>query len=129
MIKTIGLLPRRPGMTVAEFRAYYETHHRVIGEKYLSGFASRYMRRFITPSPSRDTGETPEADFDVVLEIWYPDRATFEACGRVLSTPEVAAEIVADEERLFDRPRMRFFVIEEECESELPEPSTDRSRS
>ena len=38
-------------MTVAEFRAYYETHHRVIGEKYLSGFASRYMRRFITPSP------------------------------------------------------------------------------
>ena len=121
MIKSIGLFKRRPGMTVAEFRAYYETHHRVIGEKYLSGFASRYMRRFITPSPNRDTGETPESDYDVALEIWYPDRATFEACGRALSAPEAVAEIVADEERLFDRPTMRFFVIEEECESELPD--------
>lgn len=121
MIKTIGLLKRRPGMTVAEFRAYYETHHRVIGEKYLSGFASRYMRRFITPSANRETGEVPEPDFDVVLEIWYPDRATFEACGRALSAPEAVAEITADEERLFDRPKMRFFVIDEECESDLPD--------
>ena len=125
MIKTIGMLKRRPGMTVPEFRAYYETHHRVIGEKYLSGFASRYMRRFITPSPNRETGEVPEPDFDVVLEIWYPDRATFEACGRVLAAPDAVAEIVADEERLFDRPRMRFFVIEEECESELPDPRSE----
>jgi len=96
MIKAIGLLKRRPGMTVAEFRAYYETHHRVIGEKYLAGFASRYMRRFLTPSPDRRTGKTPEADHDVVLEIWYPDRAAFEAAGRALSAPEAVAAITAD---------------------------------
>ena len=36
MIKTIALLKRRPGMTVAEFREHYETHHRRIGEKYFS---------------------------------------------------------------------------------------------
>ena len=39
MIKVIMLMKRRPGMTVSEFRDYYENKHRVIGEKYLNGFA------------------------------------------------------------------------------------------
>ncbi len=55
MIKSIGLLKRRPGISVAEFRAYYETKHRVIGEKYLTGFASRYVRRFLEPADGRSS--------------------------------------------------------------------------
>ena len=49
MIKQIGLLKRKPGMTPEAFRAYYETSHRVIGEKYLTGYAQKYMRRFLDP--------------------------------------------------------------------------------
>ena len=119
MIKVIGLLKRRPGMTVAEFREYYETRHRLIGEKYLTGFASRYRRRFLDPSPDRVTGELPEAEYDVIMEIWYPDQATYEAASARLAEPEVTREIIADEERLFDRPKMRFFLVGEERESDV----------
>ena len=35
MIKVIMLMKRRPGMTISEFRDYYENNHRVIGENIL----------------------------------------------------------------------------------------------
>ena len=46
MIKMVMPMKRRPGMTIPEFREYYETKHRIIGEKYLKGYATKYMRRF-----------------------------------------------------------------------------------
>ena len=49
MIKMIGLLKRKPGMTTAAFRAYYESKHRLIGEKHLREYACRYARRYLTP--------------------------------------------------------------------------------
>ena len=64
---------------------------------------------------------TRDADFDVVMEIWYPDRAAQEAASQGLAAPEAQREIIEDEERLFDRPRNRFFLLEEEQESDLPE--------
>lgn len=116
MIKMIGLLKRRPGMSTAEFRDYYERAHRLIGEKHLAGYACRYVRRYLDPAPGRTSdGEAP---YDVILEVWYPDQAAFEAAGRHLAKPDIAAEIAADEERLFDRPQNRFYLVEE-VESEI----------
>jgi hypothetical protein len=100
-------------MTVDAFRAYYETRHRVIGKKCLKDYASRYMRRFLTPYPHQIAGEAVEAGYDVVMAIWYPDRAAYDACNAVLGSPEVAAEIAGDEEQLFDRSRNRFYFVEE----------------
>jgi len=82
----------------------------VIGEKYPTGFASRYVRRFREPADGRSSEEN---EFDVILEIWYADREAFERCSANLGRPEVRAEIVADEEQLFDRTRSRFFLVEE----------------
>lgn len=118
MFKMIGLLKRKAGMSSEEFRDYYETTHRRIGEKYLRNFAVKYMRRYLTPFPNPLTGETPETDHDVLLEIWYPDRATFETAHARFADEEVLAEISADEERLFDRSKMLFYFIEER-ESDL----------
>ena len=120
MIKTVGLLKRRRGMSVEEFRDYYESTHRVIGEKYLGGYACRYMRRFLNPRSDADAATFgADGDFDVILEIWYPDEATFKAVGERLAAPDAAAEILADELRLFDRARNRFFTLTE-AESDLP---------
>jgi hypothetical protein len=113
MIKVIGLLKRKPGMSPEEFRNYYETYHRVLGEKYLRPFAVRYMRRYLTPFADPITGNLPEQSCDVVLEIWYPDKATYDLAGKTFSQPEVAGEIAEDEENLFDRPSNRFFFVEE----------------
>ncbi len=111
MIKMIGLLKRRPGMSTAEFRDYYERRHRLIGEKHLAGYACRYVRRYL--NVLADRGGDDDAPCDVILEVWYPDRATFEAASRHLAEPAVAAEIAADEAQLFDRARNRFYIVEE----------------
>ena len=122
MIKLITLLKRRPGMSKADFRAHYENHHRRIGEKVLSGYATRYVRRHLEPID----GETCAFDADVVLEICFPDEATMDACFAAMADPAIAAEIVEDEERLFDRSRIRSYWVEE-CESVLPAVTRDAS--
>jgi len=113
MYKTIGLLKRRPGMSQQEFREYYETYHRVIGEKYLRNYASRYVRRYIYGFADPITGLAPDQEYDVVMEIWYHDEAAFVACNAQFADPKVMQEIADDEERLFDRPKNRFFYVEE----------------
>ncbi|MEP1470046.1 MAG: EthD domain-containing protein [Halieaceae bacterium] len=110
-------MKRRPGMTIEAFRDYYEGNHRLIGEKYLKGFASRYVRRYVNALPDRD-GELYDPEYDVVLEVWYPDEATFKACAENLQRPEIASEINDDEQQLFDMRFMRSYVVEE-YESEL----------
>lgn len=117
MIKVVMPMKRRPGMTVEEFREYYESKHRLIGEKYLRGYASKYMRRFTNPTVDRD-GELREPEYDVFLEIWYPDEATLQACGKVLSAPAVQQEIREDEEKVFDTRYMRSYIVDE-CVSDL----------
>jgi hypothetical protein len=108
MIKLVSLFHRRPGMTKEEFIAYYEQYHRKIGEKVLGGYATRYVRRYLTSA-----AEVTEDDPDVLMEIWFPDRATHDACFAAIAEPDQMAEILADEERLFDRSRMRSFTVEE----------------
>ena len=116
-VKLITLLHRKPGMSRAAFVERYETIHSKIGEKYLKDFAIRYLRRYTRAAAS---ASVPEAALpaDVVMEIWFPNQETFIACMTSLSTAEAQAEIVADEEQMFDRGRMVSFLVEE-YESDL----------
>jgi hypothetical protein len=123
MIKLVTLMNRKPGLTREEFIAHYEEHHRLIGEKVLSGYACKYVRRYPTP-----VGEPNEADPDVIMEIWFQDRTIHDACFAAMSDPEQMAEITADEERLFDRGRMRSYLVEER-ESYMPAPVPTRGES
>ena len=85
-------------MSREAFIEHYETHHRKIGEKYLSGFAVKYQRRYLQSAGFRGH-EALLPPFDVLMEIWYPDQDTLDAALAVLSTDEAQAEIMADEER------------------------------
>jgi hypothetical protein len=114
-VTVLTLLKRREGMSKADFIAYYESRHRLIGEKVLSGWATRYVRRHLHPLD----GQTLDHDYDVVLEIDFPDQQTCDACFGAMADPAVMDEIVADEGRLFDRTRMRTYRIEEHA-SALP---------
>ena len=118
MIKVVTLLNRKPGMSREAFIEHYETHHRKIGEKYLSGFATKYQRRYMRSAGFREQ-DSDAPPFDVLMEIWYPDQEALNAALVVLSTEEAQAEIAADEERLFDRKLIRSYTVEE-YESEMP---------
>ena len=108
-VTVITLLKRREGMSKADFIAYYENNHRLIGEKVLKGYATRYVRRFLHPMDGTDQHE----DADVVMEIDFPDAATRDAAFASFQDPAILAEIAEDEEKLFDRSRIRSFTIEE----------------
>jgi hypothetical protein len=112
MIKLVSPMKRKPGMSVEAFRQYYESRHRIIGEKYLKGYVSRYFRQFLDPLPDR-AGILRDPEYDVILHIWYPDQASFAACGKRLAEPAVLAEIREDEKKLFDTRYMRSYLVEE----------------
>jgi hypothetical protein len=112
MLKIVTTLKKKRGMSTPAFRAYYENTHRLIGEKYLSGHASRYVRRYIEPLPDGQ-GRSRDPEFDVLLEIWFHSEADFLACSKRLAEPEVAREIAADEEKLFDRSCKQTYLVEE----------------
>jgi hypothetical protein len=112
MIKIVTTLKKREGMSTKDFRAYYETHHRTIGEKYLQGYATRYVRRYLSSVPDTE-GNVSQPPFEVLMEIWFPDESAFIACSQRLNEPDIAREIALDEERLFDRSQKRSYAVEE----------------
>ena len=118
MIKMINLLKRHPDLLLDEFIDHYENVHRKIGEKWLSKYADRYVRRYLREVPESVYPAEMVRNYDVVMEIWFPDRKAFEDCFAVLATDEAQAEIRPDEDILFDRENMHFFIAEEH-ESDL----------
>jgi len=118
MIKMVNLLKRNPALTMEEFIEHYESVHRKIGEKYLSKYAVRYVRRYLHPVPQSIYPAEMPRNYDVIMEIWFPDQSAWENCFAELLTPEAQAEISADEEKLFDRNNIHFYVVEE-YESDL----------
>lgn len=114
LFKILIFLKRRPGMSRDEFLAYYEGVHSKLCEKYASG-ASRYVRRYVTPV---DT-QAQELDFDVITELWFEDRATFDMVVKFAAKGVIPAEVLEDETRLFDRSKSRFTTVIE-YDSNLP---------
>ena len=98
------LLPmkRRPGMTVEEFREYYEDCHAPLAAKYSTAHL-RYVRTYLDPHPHPETGPASEPPYDVITELWFDDEGVFESTLQYLTTTTMPPEIVEDEMQLFDR--------------------------
>jgi len=114
-VTLVTLLKRRPGMSQKEFRDYYERYHRLIGEDVLAPYAVRYVRRYLTPLD----GEDRDCDFDVVMEIDFPDDATMARFFESTSDPQISQRIAKDEAMLFDTNRIRSFRLDREAMSAL----------
>ena len=110
--KILLFMKRRPGMTLEAFKDYYENHHAPLCEKYASGI-SRYVRRYLTAHPNPETGATDELQYDVITELWFEDEAVFQGTVKYLATSIMPDEVVEDEKRLFDRPKLRMATVVE----------------
>lgn len=110
--KILLFMKRRPDLTVAAFRDYYENHHAPLAEKYSTG-VSRYLRRYIDPQPHPETGPVTEPEFDVITELWFDDEEVFHGTLQYLTTSLMPDEIIADEKNLFDRTSFRLATVVE----------------
>ena len=86
MIKSIGLLSRKDGMTHEEFvRHWVEVHaplaHAVPGLR-------RYVQSHIVEERRRPDIPAIDVEIDGIAELWYDDR---EAMARAHATPEAKA--------------------------------------
>ena len=119
MIKIMCFLKRKPGMSRAEVKEYYESTHAPLIEKMLPVYTT-FKRNFFAPVQDYETGHMDnksenELDFDVVTELTFATKEGYEKIVAGLSDPEIGAIITADEENIFDRTKMRVFIMEEEA--------------
>ena len=114
MLKVMLLLKRKPGLSLAEFIERYETVHVPLAEKYASRI-KHYERHYLHPSPRDLYGnEVGEPAYDVLTELWYEDMEAFAEQQNGMSRhPERIADIIADEESLFDRTKSRVAFVED----------------
>jgi hypothetical protein len=127
MYTTLFFLCKVPGMSTAEFIEYYEKHHvplvnSIVGSenmplvykrRYTHLDDANYVRLHATKSASGDSiaGEGETVDFDVVTELGF---ASFEKWEAWVAALQKAGNVVTeDEDKLFDRARMRAHVVEE----------------
>ncbi len=95
MIKYFFFITKKPEISSAGFRNYYETHHVPLIKRLLPMFAN-YERHFL----DRDTGVETDIsglDFDVITEVWFADMQAYEAFLKKTSDPAIMDEIRADE--------------------------------
>jgi len=110
--KVLMLMKRRAGMSVEEFRDYYENHHAPLAATY-SASVRRYIRRYLDPLPRPETGAGGELPFDVITELWFDDEAAFRGTVHYLTTSQMPDEIIEDEQKLFDRSSFRLATVVE----------------
>jgi len=111
MYKIVALLTRKPGMSMADFIDYYENHHAVLARELLPEIQD-YRRKYVLNTGPRSIDDP--VNFDCILELTFNSEEDANAMyGRLADNPEVARRVAQDEEKLFDRSRIKTLIIEE----------------
>ena len=111
MIKLMGMLRRKPGMSPQEFHSYWRNVHAplVMG---VQGFA-RHVRKYVQ-SHAVDAQLVPGADgepaFDGIAELWFD---SLDDLRRAISDPCYLSEIHPDELKFLDFPNCVILLVEE----------------
>lgn len=109
--KIKAFLTRKPGMSPAAFRAHYEERHVPLA---LATFPEiiRHQRNYVAPEGMMFPPQIGMPQWDAVSDIWFADRAGFDAMLARLGTPATAA-VAADEAMFLDRDRCGMMIVEE----------------
>lgn len=121
MKRLVALLERKPGMSIEDFRTYYETRHAPLIASFLPP-GVEYRRTYVDHAGLFGANvarpeDQPGIDCDVITTLSFPTEEIFTAAMGALRSPENAARVAADEENFIDRPRKRIFVTADCCES------------
>ena len=112
MLKVIALLTRKPGTSREAFINYYETRHVPLIWS-LFPYIADYRRNYVDLTGAIINEGTSAPDFDSVTELWFNDRAGYDAMMAAHATTDAGPRVAADEENFLDRSKTRFFLVEE----------------
>lgn len=102
-VKLVAFLKAAPGLTWDEFVDYYEDHHVPLIREVMPGITD-YRRSYLPE---------PVGGYDVLTEIWFAERETFDRAMALATTGEGAERIARDEEKFLDRSATQFSIVDE----------------
>lgn len=110
-------LKRKPGMSMEEFRDYYETSHAPLAVKHMGHLIKDYRRNYaqdrLTPVPLDQDGEGFDGYFDAVSVISFANQEDMEEFFRIATSPGLTELFVADEANFLDRDMQRFQIADQ----------------
>ena len=110
MIKLTVLVKRNPDLSVEDFHAEWRAHGRMIGdEPVFRKYVRRYEQHHRVPADYGGPLYQGE-EFDGIAVQWFDSFKDFMA---MLQTPEYAAKMQPDEDRILDLPKMVVLITEE----------------
>jgi hypothetical protein len=114
----MAFLKRKDGLSVEEFKHYYENHHVDLFRDYLQDPGiERYWRRYLTPIQPTVAGRPVAQDsgFDCVFELWFSSNRGFyeDFIGGRIGDQKFKDLIAEDEEKFLDRKSIIFTVVED----------------
>ncbi|KAK4897773.1 hypothetical protein LTR27_004545 [Elasticomyces elasticus] len=114
VLKIVGLFKRRPGLSVQEFRSYYEEKHLPFFDEHIAlPGVLRYSRRYLSQIEGMmQKLPTTTGGYDVIMEVWYKDRETFESLVAD-PNPDFVDTVIKDEERFIDRSTMTMYFSDD----------------
>lgn len=97
-------------MSREDFVRYYEDVHSKLVARTFHPMLAEYRRNYLHAGTDAAAQSFP---YDVLVELWFTDAESMRTASRIASGSEVAARISEDECRLFDRPSMVMFLVDE----------------
>lgn len=121
MIKMMVFNKRLPGVSMEEYRTYYETVHAPLLKK-LHPTIGLYRRNYVDTDQSARTGRFPEryledTGFDSVTEVVFDDWEAFETFRNQSAAPETRALVLEDEANFLDSSVIRRYIVEPDGDS------------
>jgi uncharacterized protein (TIGR02118 family) len=111
MVKLIGCLKRKPGLTSQEFHRYWREEHYPLAKSVPEFF--RYIRKYVqSHALEGPVAGLPgyESAFDGFAEIWFD---SLDDMGRVFAESRYREIIRADEKKFLDLPNCKTAIVEE----------------
>ena len=121
MIKVVIFMKKKETLSREQLIDYYENSHVPLIMKHMGEYFLDYRRSFpnwddpVSFSSSFNFPDQlrPEAEFDVVTEIWVKDRATLNEMFAVAGDPVLAKMIEADANQFRIQSSVRMCLTEE----------------
>ncbi|KAF5510265.1 hypothetical protein CGCS363_v003718 [Colletotrichum siamense] len=99
-----------------EFERRYEQHLVLVEQLCGNAMPLKHTRYYPQHGGADDKpivlfGNNKEMKYDVIVTIEFEDEAAWQKFGAILSEPEAAAKIAADEDGFWDRNQMHVFNV------------------